>query len=222
MKVDGEWKVGHPFVGCKNLSSIKVNSKNKYFTAKGGVLYNKNKTKLIAWPCAKKTENYKIPSSVKEIHDYAFYKARYLKSISIPKKVKIIDYNTFDSCTNLKSIKLPKKLYKIDRKAFYNCTNLKSISIPKNVKEIGAYAFKNCRKIKEIQISSRVKQFSINSIKDCSKLRKITFKNPNTKITNINDIPNSKKITIYGYKNSSAKKSAKKVKVKFKLIKSKS
>ena len=55
------------FSGCYNLNSIKVDSENKKYYSKGGVLYNKNKTKLIQWPSTKATKSYKIPSTVKEI-----------------------------------------------------------------------------------------------------------------------------------------------------------
>ena len=206
------------FSGCENLNSIKVDVNNKSFSSKGGVLFDKNKTYLIAWPCSKNTKEYKIASTVKAIQEYAFYKAKYLESVIIPKKVTMIPRKTFDSCRNLKSVTLPKKLSKISKKAFYKCTSLTSINIPKNVSWIDSYAFAKCKKVKALTIPAKINEFSMLVVKDCSNFKKLTFKNSKTKINNGNQTPNINKLVIYGYKNSKVQKFAKKYSLKFKAL----
>ena len=42
--------------GCKSLEAIYVNEKNPYFASSNGMLFNKDKSKLIACPSGKKDE----------------------------------------------------------------------------------------------------------------------------------------------------------------------
>ncbi|MBO5576147.1 MAG: leucine-rich repeat protein [Ruminococcus sp.] len=75
-----------PFSSCFNLKSINVDKNNKNFCSVDGVLYSKDKTKLIECP-GKKT-SISIPSSVTSISDQAFNSCDELKTITIPKSVK--------------------------------------------------------------------------------------------------------------------------------------
>ena len=54
------------------MSGYKVASGNKYFSASKGVLFNKKKTSLVAYPFRSKATSYTIPKSVKSIEPYAF------------------------------------------------------------------------------------------------------------------------------------------------------
>ena len=58
---------GNTFYDCKKLTSIKVASGNKYFSSQYGVLFDKNKNTLIAYPGGKKGKAYTVPASVKVI-----------------------------------------------------------------------------------------------------------------------------------------------------------
>lgn len=51
--------------GKHSISSIKVESGNKYFYVKDGVLFSKDKTKLILYPNMRKNTTYTVPSGVK-------------------------------------------------------------------------------------------------------------------------------------------------------------
>lgn len=93
---------GNPFCACSELSSIKVDSDNPFFVSKGGVLFNKDKTRLIA-ACGCSSE-YTIPSSVTEIADRAFFGNLTLKKVTIGKKVENIGVGAFYGCRNLKSV----------------------------------------------------------------------------------------------------------------------
>ena len=60
------------FLGCTSLTKINVDTYNKNYESKDGVLFNKNAIKLIQYPIEKTDEKYEIPSSVIKIEDYAF------------------------------------------------------------------------------------------------------------------------------------------------------
>lgn len=87
----------NPFFGQCQLSAANftIDPENKYFTIEDGVLYNKNKTRLIfATHDAYIT---RIPDTVEVIDSYAFYQCDVTNPLSIPGSVKKIGYKAFDS-----------------------------------------------------------------------------------------------------------------------------
>ena len=87
----------NPFFGQCQLSAANftIDPENKYFTIEDGVLYNKNKTRLIfATHDAYIT---RIPDTVKVIDSYAFYQCDVTNPLSIPGSVKKIGYKAFYS-----------------------------------------------------------------------------------------------------------------------------
>ena len=106
------------FLRCSGLEVISVSENNEYYTSVDGVLFNKNKTKLICCPASRKDKSYIIPDSVTSIEDYAFY-----------------------GCSSLASVTIPDSVTYIGSKAFYGCTSLTSVTIPEGVTSIGECAF---------------------------------------------------------------------------------
>ena len=128
------------FRGCTGLTSITADKNNKNYTSVNGVLFNKNKTEILAYPNAK-SSSYVIPSSVTEIGSAAFYDCTGLKSVTIPSSVKEIGIDAFSGCTGLKSVTISNGVTNIESWAFYGCTGLKSVTIPSSVAEICGSAF---------------------------------------------------------------------------------
>lgn len=60
------------FFGCANLEAIKVNENNGYYCDIDGILFSKDKTKLIYYPDNKEGTKYLIPESVTEFGGLAF------------------------------------------------------------------------------------------------------------------------------------------------------
>lgn len=54
------------------LEEYRVSEGNNNYYSLEGVLFNKDKTKLVVYPKAKTNSNYTIPSSVSEVENYAF------------------------------------------------------------------------------------------------------------------------------------------------------
>lgn len=102
------------FLFCRNLKSISVHGKNKSLSSKSGVLFNKKKSKLIQYPTAKTGSTYTVPSSVKEITDYAFMGSEVLaiypkvKTIKMSKNIRKIGENAFEF-TDIRKIYFPKR-----------------------------------------------------------------------------------------------------------------
>ena len=93
------------FKGCPKLTSIGVQTANPYYSASGGVLYNKEGTTLLQFPAAKTVSgDFVISSSVKTIGEDAFLMAKNLTSVSIPVEVTSIGQNAFRGCSALENV----------------------------------------------------------------------------------------------------------------------
>ena len=50
----------YPFLGCSNLTNIIVASGNAYYSVSSGILYNKDKTEIIAYPAGKTKQHIQV------------------------------------------------------------------------------------------------------------------------------------------------------------------
>ncbi len=127
------------FAGCTSLTEISVPGASEFFSAQGGVLYNKDKTVIYAAPAVK---NISIAKTVQRIADYAFYRNDVLDTVVIPGSVMMIGYGAFGECASLKTITVTGKgLSLIGGRAFSGCTALENFYIPSSVKTIGENVF---------------------------------------------------------------------------------
>ena len=129
------------FSFCSNLESIRVNSANNAYTSVDGVLFNKAKTTLLLYPCAKSGSLYAIPSTVTSIAAGAFETASNLGRVTIPDGVDSIGEMAFAYCEKLASVSIPKTVSSWGNYIFMECYNLKQVTLADGLTTIGAYAF---------------------------------------------------------------------------------
>ena len=139
------------FRGCESMRSIHVDPKNKYYKSEPNkrdgtdhVLFNKNKSEIIAYPANSREVQYDIPDSVTSISDWTFSECKKLNRISIPDSVKEIGEGAFSNCVLLDELEVPDSVYIIDDCAFRGCASLERIIIPSSVKELGWGVFDGC------------------------------------------------------------------------------
>lgn len=164
------------------MKSFEVDSLNPYLSSLNGVLYNKDKTKLIRFPSGNTTADYdvvecSVASTVKEIAPYAFKSAGvtdvYLPNgletigqyafdgasklidITIPSSVKTIGFGAFRDCAKLTRAVISEGLETIPSECFSTCKKLESVTIPDSVTRIERGAFTGCA-LKEIKISKNL------------------------------------------------------------------
>ena len=164
------------FVGCRGLESISVDENNSAYCTVDGILFNKDKSILCAYPAGKQTSEYTIPESVHIIGDYAFIDSENLVTINIPESVTNIGYCTFRYCTKLENINIPSGVTMIKAYVFEGCENLKSITLPDGVTSIGYYTFGFCSKLESIVIPASVKTIIDAAFEDCSALERVYYK----------------------------------------------
>lgn len=140
------------FEGYTGLTEITVDSANENFIAENGVLFNKDMTKLIAYPAANTDTSYTVPSAVTEMSDSSFHSARNLKEVILPESITVIPSYTFSKCKVLEKVTLPSALTTINGSAFYGCESMKAIEIPESVTSIGEEAFIHCVNLDSVKI----------------------------------------------------------------------
>ena len=96
----------YAFKGCTGLTKFEVGENNTDYCSVDGVLFNKNKTKLIQYPASKTDTQYVIPDSVTTIEGDAFYGCTRLTSVTIPDSVKNVSDKLFSDCTSLVRISI--------------------------------------------------------------------------------------------------------------------
>ncbi len=134
----GKWA----FSECGNLN-IDVSTQNNNYSSIDGVLFNKDKTELIAYAKDNIQPDYIIPDGVISITDYSFNNCGSLTSVTIPNSVTSIGNYAFEYCRSLISVPLPNSVTSIGDSAFSFCDALTSITIPDSVTSIGSGAFFN-------------------------------------------------------------------------------
>ncbi|MDD3364991.1 MAG: leucine-rich repeat protein [Syntrophomonas sp.] len=228
------------FFGCTGLIAIEVDGNNSTYASKGGMLFDKAGTILMACPGGFK--NIDIPLEVTAIDDMAFSGCTGLSSITIPEKVTTIGLCAFSNCTGLTSIIIPQGVTNIGNSAFlgcmgltsitlpqgvtsigdstfFGCMGLTSISIPEGVTSIGQRVFRYCASLTSITIPQTVISIDENAFFGCTSLTSIKFNSKNTTIfDNADTIPAAAKII--GYVSSTAKDYAEKYGRTFQAISS--
>lgn len=187
------------FAGCTDLEKIEVEAANTSFSSENGVLFNKDKSKLIAYPAGKTDEVYVIPEKTKIIDVYAFYMAKYLKDVVIPNDIEYIGEYAFLNtkqiydnpakwdhingflyigsnliATDAKKIKNECELYPdttlIATGAFISNENITSVKIPDTVKHINKAAFSGCTNLESINLSENLQSIGEFAFYNCQKL----------------------------------------------------
>ncbi len=109
----------YAFFDCTGLKSINVSSENTEYVSVNGVLFNKDKTILIAYPAAKQDKEYVVPETVTQIASDAFYNAKNLEKVTMGENIELIGWSAFSGCEKLTSIEIPDKVVDIEGFAFF-------------------------------------------------------------------------------------------------------
>ena len=75
---------------CKAMTTFRVEPNNQHYEAENGVLFTKNKIKLIQYPLNKEDKKYTLPESTIEIEKHAFYENEKLHYITFNEQLTTI------------------------------------------------------------------------------------------------------------------------------------
>ena len=163
--------VGNQFVAyCNVLTNICVADDSASFCDVDGVLFNKDKTTLVAYPAGKTDSEYAIPDGVVSVVRSAFDGCSRLTSITIPASVAAsvwpsVGLMGFPGCSNLQNITVDTNntaycdidgvLFSKDMKTLMKYPAAKTAAsyvIPASVADIESMAFQNCHSLQSVTI----------------------------------------------------------------------
>ena len=143
-----------------------------------------------------------VPSGVKYLGSYSFYKNPALSSLTIGSGVTEIRDHAFSDCDSLTTLVVPNNVTSIGASAFYSamlntveigsgvtnigyyafayCTGMYALTLSEGLVTISDHAFFNCWSLTSVSIPSSVQNIDDEAFCDCNQLNKANFVNPPT------------------------------------------
>ena len=109
------------YTGSDTVIEIPESYKNYKVTVIGASVFNDSKITEVT-----------IPSSIKQIEDYAFSSCHSLTKVNLSEGLEILNNSVFFNCSELREIKLPSTLKEIGPRAFSGAA-LNNVVLPDNV-----------------------------------------------------------------------------------------
>lgn len=203
------------FLNSLRLTSVTVDAANPYLSSDDGVLYNKDKTALIAYPCNKEGKEFVVPDNVTTFSYGAIRRQKHLERVEIGSGVTNLNSSLVE-CPLLKEISIDSAntslvvkdgiVYSKDLKtllAYPMAKETQRFEVPGDVTKIDDYALCGC-KIAVVVVPSTVKKLHWSNFwsKDIGAVyvsntsqREVLLKNINPNTNNPNRIFVSEAVT---------------------------
>ena len=182
------------FDSCPSLSTFRVDASNPFFIVDSGVLLNKEKTTLVAFPPGMNVGGtFSIPTSVTSIAGFAFYQSK-LTSINIS-NVTNIDEDAFNGFSSLKEIDVSPSnpsfsaedgvLFDKNGETLiaYPQGKTGGYDVPYNVTSISEGAFADCEGLTHINIDG-IRYIGDGAFAGCRSLKSVELPSSLTSIGN--------------------------------------
>lgn len=141
------------------LTAFMVHNDNVTYCSEDGVLYSKDKKKLLNYPQSKELPaELTLPDYIEVIEDRVFQGRKTLNKVIVGNKTVAIGEKAFSDCISLTEVILPESLKKIGDAAFYGCYGLANINFPKCLEYIGIEAFYYCGKLTKAHLPEKITQ----------------------------------------------------------------
>ncbi|KAK8865394.1 hypothetical protein M9Y10_010939 [Tritrichomonas musculus] len=175
---------------CQYLSHITVSSNNKNFKKVDNMIVSKSNPNTEVYDTLKflqrDAEQVKIPSYIKYLSQFCFYKCKKLESVIFDdnSQLKEIGEDSFYK-TSIKSIVIPPNVKKIKEKAFSHCNEIETIIFPENskIETIGNSVFEYSS-ITTIKFPDSLTAIKSYAFEYCNQLTVVEF-SKNSKLTEI-------------------------------------
>ncbi len=162
------------FYNCSKLSSLHLpaswNACPSYNGSSSGYNYQGN----LFVGCKALTEVV-LPDGMTTIPSYAFYNAKYIKTIQLPETLVDLGASAFAGCNALENITLPASVTDLPEYAFSNCSVLAQLTLPDDLKSIGRSAFNNCYALETLVLPEGVESLGHQAFYNCTSLSSITL-----------------------------------------------
>ena len=181
------------FAYCSSLVAFTVASGSTAYVSASDILFDDNKTTLIAYPASRDGDTFTVPSTVRTIKAYAFSNASELTSVVLQSNVTYINASAFagssvktvdmsdsnlmsvgdyafEGCTKFSTVTLPGTVTSVGDGAFKGCTSLTSATLSSQMTAIGDYLFDGCKSLSLLTTPSTLKTIGLAAFRGCSSL----------------------------------------------------
>ena len=174
-----------------SIEGVTLNLENKSFVIDGGVLYNADKTEIIAiFPGAQ--GEITVPATITSVSAYAMSGATNVTKITFLGNIKKIEDNAFGNCAKLQSIVIEGSdtytsvsgiVYDYEKTGIVVVPKALggSVTIPSTIKAIPRLAFSST-KIESVIIENGVQSIGSSAFSRCKSLTSVTIPSSVTKI----------------------------------------
>lgn len=111
------------------LERITVSSDNKKYSSQDGVLYSKDKSRLLYYPPERDARSFIVSDSVREIEDLAFHGNYKLRRVTLPVRLQKLGAGCFYECAGLEEINID-ELYQLREIRDYHKKSDIQVNIP--------------------------------------------------------------------------------------------
>ncbi|MBR1593394.1 MAG: leucine-rich repeat domain-containing protein [Alloprevotella sp.] len=177
------------FQADESLLEISVDRASEHFAEKDGILYTKDMTRLICYPCGKNELEYTMPATLRTVDGSALCNNQYLTRINLSPALQRIGVNGLQTAQevdlNVTDLAAFCRIQLMDDEEaeFYApwsnfnlyvngepCTDL---VIPEGVESIGRMQFIQCQNIQSLTLPSTMKSVRQFAFGLCNNLRKL-------------------------------------------------
>lgn len=173
---DNLQEFGEGILDETNIQNIVVSENNNYLSSEHGILYTKNKERLIyaVSSITGVNGNLSLPEGVKYIEPYEFASCENLTGITLPESLIEVKNNAFEY-TKIKEFNFKSNLKKIHDEAFY-LSSIEVVTFQEGLEEIGNAAF-NSTNISTLKLPNSLKVLGSKAFKGSWKLLSLEFGN---------------------------------------------
>ena len=138
------------FAETPELTRIEVDGANAHYESLDGVLYTRDRTRLIAYPAARNAGgSYTIAEGVEGIDDMAFLMAR-VESMSLPSTLRRIGIQSFEGA-HLRELTLPDAFETMGASAFWHMPALTRVDLG-GAGHVSTNAFRDDAALREVNL----------------------------------------------------------------------
>ena len=158
-------------------AAFTVDPASTALSAEDGVLFNKNKTRLVKYPKMKTGTAYTVPGSVKTIGPYAFYKVGSLTTLNLPegKALTTVEDEGISNCAQLANVNIPSTLRNLGTGFLFE-SKITSAVIPEGVEYLRHSSLGWCPNLTRVEFPASFKGTISSILYRCPALTEVTCK----------------------------------------------
>ena len=181
-----------------SLKEINISENNAHYSSENGILFNKNKTKLIRFPQNSPITSYSISATVKTLGAYSFNNCNLLIDLSIPQSVSIVEsdysgmytYGAFEFCNSLVNLYYKGTVdewteitfewtssnpMEYAENEYFNGELVTDVVLSNGITSICDYAFYGCDSLSSITIPNSVITIGEEAFEHCENLKNMYY-----------------------------------------------